>query len=82
MHPRSLPPSSRARYTVGSRVSPATVAYALRITGTIDDYKLLEDMNEATAERYSEMTQQTDRVALALSGIREKCRLLGIKNLS
>jgi biogenesis of lysosome-related organelles complex 1 subunit 2 len=42
------------------------------IQGTVDDYKLLEDMNNVTAQRYSDMKQVAETVSDRLSQLNEK----------
>lgn len=46
------------------------------IAGTIDDYKLFEEMNKVTTTKYSDMKQITANVNKALKDLNEKCKSL------
>ncbi|TMS38788.1 hypothetical protein L596_005432 [Steinernema carpocapsae] len=43
-----------------------------QIEGTIDDYKLLEDMNKTSAQRYADMKQVTKRVSDKIQELNKK----------
>lgn len=43
-------------------------------TGTIEDYKLLENMNRITINKYTEMKSTADEIAERLQTLNEKCR--------
>uniref|UniRef100_A0A1I7YMI1 Biogenesis of lysosome-related organelles complex 1 subunit 2 n=1 Tax=Steinernema glaseri TaxID=37863 RepID=A0A1I7YMI1_9BILA len=43
-----------------------------QIEGTIDDYKLLEDMNKTSAQRYADMKQVTKRVSEKINELNKK----------
>ncbi|KAI3421946.1 hypothetical protein GPALN_012485 [Globodera pallida] len=43
-----------------------------QIQGTIDDYKLLEDMNTATSQRYADMEQVTGTISDRLAQLQAK----------
>ncbi len=45
-----------------------------QIQGTTEDYKLLEDLNGATSERYTQMGLVVDSVATHLEGMKQKCK--------
>ncbi|KAH7725584.1 Protein BLOS-2 [Aphelenchoides avenae] len=46
------------------------------IQGTVDDYKLLEDMNNVTAQRYADMKQVAETVSTRLSQLNDKCMIV------
>ncbi|KAK0400207.1 hypothetical protein QR680_003404 [Steinernema hermaphroditum] len=43
-----------------------------QIEGTIDDYKLLEDMNKTSTQRYADMKQVTKRVSEKITELNKK----------
>ena len=45
------------------------------IVGTIDEYKLLEDMNKATINKYAEMKDISTNINIAMKNLDDKCML-------
>lgn len=41
-----------------------------------EDYKLLENLNKATASKYSDMRQISTNVARSLNDLNDKCKLV------
>ena len=44
--------------------------------GTMDEYKLLENMNKQTVQRYADMKEISAQVSDRLNTLNEKCVLL------
>ena len=45
-------------------------------TGTAEDYRLLENMNKATLNKYIEMKQITSNISKSIKDLNEKCKLM------
>ena len=45
------------------------------LTSTLEDYKLLENMNKATVTKYSDMKQIAGNIARNMTDLKEKCKL-------
>lgn len=43
------------------------------LTSTLDDYRLLENMNRATITKYSDMKQIAGNVSKSMTDLNEKC---------
>lgn len=48
------------------------------VTATQDEYKLLENMNQAGVNKYSEMRHIAGNVAKSLAELNQKCEILSI----
>ncbi|XP_065164587.1 biogenesis of lysosome-related organelles complex 1 subunit 2 [Atheta coriaria] len=46
------------------------------LTSTLDDYKLIENMNRATITKYSDMKHITGNIAKGMTDLNEKCNTL------
>lgn len=44
------------------------------LTSTLDDYKLIENMNRATITKYSDMKHITGNIAKGMTDLNEKCK--------
>ena len=53
----------------------ALIFYLSYISGTIEDYKLLENMNRITINKYTEMKSTADSIAVNLQTLNDKCKL-------
>lgn len=44
------------------------------LTSTLEDYRLLENMNRATITKYSDMKQVASSIARTMEGLNEQCK--------
>jgi hypothetical protein len=51
------------------------IFYLPYISGTIEDYKLLENMNRITINKYTEMKSTADSIAVNLLTLNDKCKI-------
>ena len=51
------------------------IFYLTYISGPIEDYKLLENMNRITINKYTEMKSTADSIAVNLQTLNDKCKI-------
>ena len=48
--------------------------FVINVTGTAEDYRLLERMNQSTLEKYSEMKEIASHVRKSMVDLEKKCK--------
>ena len=54
----------------------------MSVLGTIEDYKLLEQMNKVTLSKYSEMKNLSTAVGNALQDLNDRCKQIHVVSIA